>query len=476
MAVLARKFHVIVAADTISVWRGIINMRINLLSGAVFVAFSLCAAGCEGGRYYVQGSTQDGAVDTPADVLMDSVVDINPDLSTYSDAPPATSDECGNIKAIVFPIVNGVTDPDPTVVNLTPGQIAAIGEIEIDIGSMCTATVIAPNVVLTAAHCLDFYGIGSITFNVGPDSDRPDQTFHAREWHSHPRYNSTYDSPPQFDVAIILLSGDTTGAGITPIPANCETTSLRGQRVQAVGYGMTSAWDYSNTRRWWTVLTCDYESAYDYGVYGNRATGACYGDSGGPILLTKPDGNVYVMGDLSVGDSDDCLGHDYYPRTDYHCEFIQTYTGVDPCAGETLQGRCDGTTAIWCEADAVRTEDCAASGNVCGLDGSGNYRCVPAVDPCGDETFEGRCEGNTAIWCEYDAVQTMVCPEGMLCGDLGEGLNRCVDECTLIGMQGRCDENNFARWCEDGVIKVRDCTLCGQTCGWMNVEVGYYCL
>ena len=70
----------------------------------------------------------------------------------------------------------------------------------------------------------------------------------------------------------------------------------------------------------------------------------------------------------------------------------------------------------------------------------------------------------------------MVCPEGTLCGDLGDGLNRCVDECMLIGMQGRCDGYNFARWCEDGVIKVRDCTFCGQTCGWMNDEVGNYCL
>jgi V8-like Glu-specific endopeptidase len=432
-------------------------------------------SGCEGG-FFTEGIPTDAAWDPQ----VDTDIFIPPDTVDGTDIPAEVDgtipnrDECGDIKP-GSPIVNGVTDNDPTVVNLTAGQKAAIGAILVNGGmAMCTATVIAPDTVLSAAHCFD-YGASSVDFYVGTDIRSPTAVLSASEWHLNPQYGSTYESPPQYDNSIIILGESTASAGITPIPVNCTTTSIYGQRVQAVGFGMTSAYDDSNTRRWWTVLTCDYEGSFVYGVTGNGATGACYGDSGGPLLVTKGDGLIYEMGDLSVGDSDDCLGHDYYARTDYNCGFIQDYVTPDPCAGETLQGRCSGNTAIWCEASTVRQVDCAASGQVCGLDGSSNYRCLTPADPCNGETLQGRCDGNTAIWCEGSAVQTVPCASGTMCADSGGGLFRCVDECSLIGMQGRCD-GTTARWCEGGVIKSRDCALCSQTCGWINSTVGYYCL
>jgi V8-like Glu-specific endopeptidase len=404
-------------------------------------------------------------------VLAAAALALGPGCGDSGSPGQETVDHCGDIKAAVYPIINGTNFPDPDVVVMTEGQIKAVGAIKVNGGTyMCSAALVAPNIVLTAAHCISMR-VSNVTFVGGNNMWREDFSYPAFEWHMNPLYDGLQ---PDNDVAIIRISGDTAALGIEPIPVNCETMSLLGETLQLVGYGQTaSGW---SGIRYWTTMYVNRETPGYMSLYGDGLTGMCSGDSGGPALYTREDGNVYVVGvTSSVDDTSDCLGHTYYPRTDYNCEFITQYVDLDPCDGETLQGRCDGNTAIWCEADTIMTEDCAALGYTCGPDGSGNSRCLPPVDPCAGETWEGRCDGQTAIWCEADAVHTEPCPEGTLCDALDDGLHRCIDECVLIGRTGRCDENNMARWCEDGALKVRDCGLCEQTCGWIDQVMGYYC-
>ena len=45
----------------------------------------------------------------------------------------------------------------------------------------------------------------------------------------------------------------------------------------------------------------------------------------------------------------------------------------DGCDGETYMGRCDGDTVIWCENDRVYWQDCSAKSKACILDSSGAY-------------------------------------------------------------------------------------------------------
>ena len=388
-------------------------------------------------------------------------------------------DECGDIKAAIFPIINGVMEPDPDVVELTPSQIAAVGGILLSTSTWrgnCTATLIAPNAVLTAAHCVDSLDVFSIDFSVGQDVSfyNRDAAFATTEWNIHPAYPG-YVS--EYDIAVLILYGDPLAEGIMPIPVNCEPTSLVGETIQAVGYGLTYPSQLINTRRYWTTLPVTDETD---GVYfpTSDESGPCFGDSGSPMLYTKSDGKVYVMGVDSGGEPrEDCLGYSVYPRTDFSCDFIREFLPADPCWDETLQGRCEQDIAIWCEDETVHVEDCELSGMVCEQDeGSGNHRCQDAPDPCEGETYEGRCDANTAIWCEAETIIRKPCEEGELCGDAGDGLRRCVDECELIGREGRCDENGAARWCEDGGIRERDCAACDQECGWVDETMGFYCI
>jgi len=490
-----------------------------------------------------------------------------------------TTDYCGDIKAAIFEIRNGVASPDPGVANLTAAQQLSVGALLISKDSesyLCTGTLVAPNVVLTAAHCTSG-GVRSISFFIGQDISSPDAMLAVTGWHAHPSYGGW---PPDYDIGVVILAGDPLAYGMTPIPINCVTMRLVGQTIQAVGYGQTHPLDEDNSERWWTTMLVSNERSNYYTAYGYDTTGTCHGDSGGPMLFTKGDGNVYVMGVVSSGDRSDCFGHTFYPRTDYHCGFLDDYITLDPCMGETYQGRCNGYVAIWCEGGSVISQDCSEMGYscttdtggnyrcvappdacegetyqgrcdgdtaiwcdlervlsrncadyayICDLDAEGNYRCVEPpdycegetfagrcegnvavwceentvmrvdcgttgyqcaqgwtglfrclppdpLDPCSGETFEGRCDGNTAIWCEAETVNNRPCPEGTLCGNLGEGLFRCVDECMLIGREGRCTDDNKVRWCQDGVIKVRDCGICEQVCGWLDDLMGNYCI
>ena len=49
-----------------------------------------------------------------------------------------------------------------------------------------------------------------------------------------------------------------------------------------------------------------------------------------------------------------------------------------------------------------------------------------------------------------------------------------VKDCDRIGYLGRCEEN-IVIWCENNILKKRDCNKCGQVCTWINDTIGYYC-
>jgi hypothetical protein len=99
----------------------------------------------------------------------------------------------------------------------------------------------------------------------------------------------------------------------------------------------------------------------------------------------------------------------------------------DNCDGETYEGRCSGDTVIWCENNQVKTQDCGDTGKQCVYDPDTKYYgCgdVGDTDACQGETFEGRCDGNTVIWCENNEVKNLTCTT---CGfDDSKGFYNCI--------------------------------------------------
>ncbi|MBW2260978.1 MAG: trypsin-like serine protease [Deltaproteobacteria bacterium] len=450
--------------------------------------------------------------------------------------PSGHTDACGDIKPAMSGIINGVSSPE--LVTLTPGQMKAIGFMQVGWGG-CTGTLVAPTVVLAAAHCVeDLSSSATVNFWVGDNYMSPERTIRAVEWHMHPSFAGSSGGmlvTPDYDISVIILAEDATVYGIEPIPVNLDTTRLAGETIQAVGFGLTSYPSGYNSRRWWTTLPVVAEMSLHYTIDGRGVTGVCQGDSGGPMLYDMPGKGVHVMGVVSSG-AEGCTGLSHYARPDTPTvsDWLLEYIPLGPCGWEDLEGRCDGDTAVWCEDDMVWTHDCAEFGHVCGADDSGNMRCVEPPPPCADETWAGRCDGETAIWCESDVIMYHACADfDYYCGTNGEGLHRCVpdscrgetargrcdgdtaiwcedgavlyhacvdfgyvcgndaegnyrcvppgaSECDLLGHAGECvirDGRDWARWCDRGVIKERDCTCDGgRSCVWTGDALGYYCI
>jgi len=80
-----------------------------------------------------------------------------------------------------------------------------------------------------------------------------------------------------------------------------------------------------------------------------------------------PDENLFLRPSfyrMSDTESYVVLFRDYAPFTP---------EAPDPCQGETWEGRCDDQTVIWCQNDEIHTQDCLATGRTCVYDDQNQY-------------------------------------------------------------------------------------------------------
>lgn len=95
---------------------------------------------------------------------------------------------------------------------------------------------------------------------------------------------------------------------------------------------------------------------------------------------------------------------------------------TDPCTTFPTTGNCTGNVLKTCANATIRSTDCAASGKVCGSkDGSANVGCIDAppqpASGCGSITESGVCEGSVLKWCEANGVRSRNCADsGNSCG------------------------------------------------------------
>ena len=338
-----------------------------------------------------------------------------------------------------LPITNG--SPGPTAFTIDEGQQLAVGALLLqEFGGFdngCTGTLIGPDTVLTAAHCVWSHWSGQLAprqvrFGIGPDMDSPLRVFLVASVHVHPSY-PTHNDDARYDVAILRLAEDAPREvpGLVPLQMNRDPLpqALVGRQVQTVGYGATDPDDMSNTRRWWTTEVVTEVTGFDVTVDGQGRSAVCFGDSGGPLLLQFDDGTVRVAGVLSWGDPT-CLDEDHFGRVDPHVGWIEQEdvagaVPTDGCGTVPAEGECAGSMLRACDGERIVHTDCALIGERCGASGAG-FACVP--DPCEGLDFAGTCDGAVAKWCEDGEVRTFDCGRcGWSCGFVSDALGSyCV--------------------------------------------------
>lgn len=344
-------------------------------------------------------------------------------------------------------------------------------------GAECSGTLITDDVVLTATHCTEGQLADNFYVTFGIDDFDPELVVDVIEKTEH----------PELDIAMLRLAfAPATRIDVTPIPAFGDVLddSDAGEIFEQAGFGQTESGD-SNGRFFVAEPFDSFEEPGGYLVVnGEERHGVCFGDSGGPSLRQTSDAGVRVVGALSYGDPS-CTGFDRYTRVDLARDWLEEFAGAIPgggpvaCGNVTAAGSCspDGRVAQFCVGGELQRDPCGV-GTICG-DGEGGKRCVAVADnPCGDVTAFGECNAEVLSWCDDGVVRERDCQAcgGDVCQlqDNVVGFVCAQNACGDLTFLGECD-GNVARWCEDNTIQTTDCADEGSTCGFIDDETGFFC-
>jgi hypothetical protein len=215
-------------------------------------------------------------------------------------------------------VIGGTSDLDNTLQN--------VGVLQLHVGTnwfdFCSGTLVAPNVVLTAAHCTDFlveegpdgFGPDDLRVTFDPTPDAGSAYYVADHIVVHPAWftagpcfgnskNACLD-PGHEDIALVFLRSNAAGVTPAPIagPGYLDTLNLKTETFTVAGYGTdkyitgSAAAPHPNVlfdgiRSYREVTAIPATDAFP-DRFLKITKSVCFGDSGGPLFH---DGTVVAI-------------------------------------------------------------------------------------------------------------------------------------------------------------------------------------
>lgn len=234
--------------------------------------------------------------------------------------------------------------------------------------TVCSSTLIAPDVVLLAAHCVDPDALASYGYTGGtpwwstePDLEMydgsgdpplPDDAVLVRasvfpdEFDINRMQEGT---ALNYDIALAFLDEPLEGQPLGVLPTDDEAETLAtGSEVAIVGWGQTSQGGPAGVK-YWGESVVGAISDYEFQVGPNQDdVRQCHGDSGGPTFLAVETGSATkerVVGVTSHSwDATDCSSiGGVETRVDYYLDWID----------DEMADACAKGTRTWCDEPGI---------------------------------------------------------------------------------------------------------------------------